>query len=66
MNLSPKVRIFIYVFLLFFFTFSATTKIIHGFKTNEFEFLRIAISLFGVGFSILNIVKLGKIVNGKN
>lgn len=65
MNIPPKIRLFIFVILLFFFTFSATTKIIHGFQSNEFDFLKIAIALFGIGFSILNIVKIGKIINNK-
>lgn len=65
MNISPKVRLILYVLVLFYFTFSATSNIISGFKTSEYNFLRIAIAIFGIIFSIMNIVKIGKEINNK-
>jgi hypothetical protein len=63
--MTNKVKIYLYAFLLMLFTFSFALHVINGFKSGEFEYIRILISFFAVGLALYQIVTLSKLENKK-
>jgi hypothetical protein len=65
-SLSNKQKLYLYVALLFVLTFTLTSNLITGFKTNEFNYINIILKVILVIFSIMQIIQLAKIENDEN
>jgi hypothetical protein len=63
MILSNKVKLYIYVVFLFIFTYLFTTRVIHAFKANDFDFLKLAVNAIIIGLSIIQIIRYSKKIN---
>jgi hypothetical protein len=63
--MTNKVKIYLYAFLLMLFTFSLALHVIKGLKSEDFEYLKIIISLFASGLALYQIITLSKIENKK-
>ena len=63
--MTNKVKIFLYAFLLMLFSLSLALHIINGFKSGDFEYIRILISAFAVGLALYQIIILSKLENKK-
>ncbi|WP_339836442.1 hypothetical protein [uncultured Flavobacterium sp.] len=63
--MTNKVKIFLYAFLLILFSLSLALHIINGFKSRNFEYVRIVISLFATGLALYQIILLSKLENKK-
>ncbi|CAM3632346.1 hypothetical protein FLGE108171_07235 [Flavobacterium gelidilacus] len=63
--MTNKVKIFLYAFLLILFSLSLALHIINGFKSGNFEYIRIVISLFATGLALYQIILLSKLENKK-
>lgn len=57
MNFTNKQKLFFNVLLLFLFTYFLASKIINGFKTQDFDYFRIVLNIAVIAFSIFNIKK---------
>ena len=57
MNFTNKQKLYFNVLLLFVFTYFLTSKIMYGFKTQDFNYLRIALNVIIIAFTIKNIIK---------
>jgi hypothetical protein len=65
MNFTIKHKLYFNVFLFFIFIFRFAQKIIHGYKTQDFNYLRIVFNAIIIVFLILNIIKYYKIEEEK-
>lgn len=63
MMLSNKVKLYIYVVFLFIFTFLFTSRLFTAFKTNQFDYLKLAINALILVLSIIQILHYSKKVN---
>ncbi len=57
MNFTDKHKLYFNVFLLFVLTYLLTAKLLNGFKTQDFDYLRIVFYIVFIGLSIKNINK---------
>lgn len=60
MNLTNKHKLYLNVLLLFVFAYMLTSHVITGIKTQDFNYLRIAILIFLNISTILRIIKYNK------
>ena len=60
MNFSKNQKLYFNVLLLFVFTYLLTNKIIKGFTTNDFNYLRIGLNVLVIGLTVRNVVVLNK------
>jgi len=58
--------LYIYIAFLFILTFLLTSRIIKGFKTQNFDFFKIGVNVALLVYVIVQVVRLGKIENNKN
>ena len=57
MNFSNKQKMWFNVALLFLFTYLLTSKLIQGFKTQDFNYIRIGINALAIFYTIKSINK---------
>ena len=57
MNFSNQQKLYFNVILLFLFTFFLASKIISGFKSNNFDYFRIVIGFILLIFCVLSVIK---------
>ncbi len=57
MNFTNKHKLYLNVFLLFVFVYMLASKVIQGFKTQDFSYMRIGINALLLVFTIKNIIK---------
>lgn len=60
MNFTNNQKLYFNVALLFVFTYLLTSKLLHGYKTNDFNYIRIGINVLVIGLTIRNILVLNK------
>lgn len=65
MKLDNKTLIYVYAGVLFILTFLFVQRLITSFKTQEFDYLRLAVNLVLLIYIIIKVVKLGKVENNK-
>ncbi len=66
MNLSPKTILYLYVALLFFFTYRFFSRLFIAFKSNEFDYLRLGITAAALIFTVFQIIKYSKMINNSD
>jgi hypothetical protein len=66
MKLSNKTKLYIYVVFLFIFTFLLATRLIHAFKTNDFDYMQLGINGIILAMSIIQILRYAKKENEVN
>jgi hypothetical protein len=66
MKINNKMLLYIYIAFLFILTFLLTSRIIKGFKTQDFDFFKIGVNVALLVYVIVQVVRLGKIENNKN
>ena len=57
MNFTNKQKLYFNVTLLFIFTYLLTSKIMRGFKTQDFDYFRIGLNVLIIAFTIKSIIK---------
>jgi hypothetical protein len=57
MNFTNQHKMYFNVFLLFVFTYLLAGKLIQGFKTQDFNYIRIGINALLIVFTVKNIIK---------
>ncbi len=57
MNFTNKHKLYFNVFLLFVFTYLLASKIMNGFKTQDFNYFRIGLNTLLIIFTVRNITK---------
>ena len=57
MKFTNKHKLYFNVLLLFVFTYLLTSKVIQGFKTQDFNYLRIGINVLLIALTIKSIIK---------
>lgn len=57
MNFTNKQKLYFNVFLLFVFTYFLSSKLINGYKTQDFNYLRIIVNIAAIFFTIKSINK---------
>jgi hypothetical protein len=65
MKIDNRTILYIYVGVLFVLTYLLASKLISGFKTGEFDWLRLSINFGLLVYIIIKVLKLGKIENDK-
>ncbi len=65
MKLNNKTILYIYVAVMFVLTFLLTSRVIRSIKTNEFDYVKLALNTGLLIYLIIKIIKLGKIENNK-
>lgn len=65
MKINNKALIYIYVVFLFILTFLLASRVIKGFKTQDFDFFKIGVNSVLLIYVIVQVVRLGKIENNK-
>lgn len=65
MKFTNQTKIYLNVALLFLLTFLFAYRLITSIKTNDYNYLRLAINLAVIALTIYQIVKLSKIENNK-
>ena len=65
MKINNKMLLYIYIAFLFILTFLLTSRIIKGFKTQDFDFFKIGVNVALLVYVIVQVVRLGKIENNK-
>ncbi len=60
MNFSNNQKLYFNVLLLFILTFFLASKLISGFKTNDFNFLRIGLNILAIVLTIRSVIVLNK------
>jgi hypothetical protein len=66
MKINNKMLLYINIAFLFILTFLLTSRIIKGFKTQDFDFFKIGVNVALLVYVIVQVVRLGKIENNKN
>lgn len=66
MKINNKMIFYIYVAVLFILTYLLASRLIKGFKTQEFDFLKIGVNALLLIYVIVQVVRLGNIENNKN
>ncbi len=64
--MNNKNIIYVYIAALFVLTYLLASRLIISFKTNEYDYLKIAANLGLLIYLIIKVIKLGKIENDKN
>jgi len=62
---NSKTTLYLYVVLLFVLTFLLASRLIKGFKTHEFDYLKLIANAGILIYVIFQVIKLGKIENDK-
>ncbi len=57
MNFTNKQKLYFNVILLFIFTYLLTSKIMKGFKTQDYDYIRIGLNAVIIAFTIKSIIK---------
>lgn len=57
MNFTNKQKLYFNVLLLFLFTYFLASKIMQGFKTQDFNYIRIGLNVLIIAFTIKSIIK---------
>lgn len=57
MNFTNKQKLYFNVLLLFIFTYLLTSKVMRGFKTQDFDYVRIGLNAIIIAFTIKSIIK---------
>jgi hypothetical protein len=65
MKLNNKTTLYLYVAVMFVLTFLLTSRVIRSIKTNEFDYVKLALNTGLLIYLIIKIIKLGKIENDK-
>jgi hypothetical protein len=65
MKINNKTLVYIYVIVLFILTYLLASRVIAGFKTHQFDYLRLSVNLVLLIYIIIKVIKLGKIENDK-
>jgi hypothetical protein len=60
MNFSKNQKLYFNVLILFVFTFLLASKLISGFKTNDFNYIRTTINVVVIVLTVRNIIILNK------
>ncbi len=60
MNFTNKHKLYLNVFLLFVFVYMLASKVIQGFKIQDFNYLRIGLLVFLIVSTILRIIKYNR------
>lgn len=66
MKLNNKTLLYFYVIVLFALTYLLAARVISGIKTQQFDYLKIAVNSGLMIYVIVKIVKLGKAENDQN
>lgn len=65
MKINNKTLVYIYVVVLFILTYLLASRVIAGFKTQQFDYLRLSVNLVLLIYIMIKVIKLGKIENDK-
>ena len=65
MKLTNKTMLYIYVVLVFIFTFLLATKLITAFKINQFNYFKLVTNTIILGYAIYKVIEISKIENNK-
>ncbi len=65
MKINNKALLYIYVVFLFVLAYLLASRIFKGIKTQEFDYLKIAINSVILIYVAFQVVRLGKIENDK-
>ncbi len=65
MKINNKTLLYIYVVFLFVLTFLLSSRVFKAIKTQEFDYLKIAINSLILIYVAFQVVRLGKIENDK-
>jgi hypothetical protein len=65
MKINNKTLLYIYVVFLFVLTFLLASRVFKGIKTQDFDYLKIAINSVILIYVAFQVVRLGKIENDK-
>ena len=57
---------YIYIAFLFILTYLLASRVIKGFKTQEFDFFKLGVNVALLVYIIIQVIRLGKIENNKN
>ena len=63
--MNTKIRLYIFVALLFVLTFLLASRVITGIKTHNFDYLKIGVNACLLFYAISQIIRLGKAENDK-
>ena len=63
MKINNKMVFYIYVAVLFILTYLLASRLIKGIKTQELDFLKIVVNTLLLIYVIVQVIRLGKIVN---
>lgn len=62
---GTKTKLYLYVAFLFLLTFLLASRIFSGFKTHEFDYLKLVFNVLILAYVIFQVIRLGKIENDK-
>lgn len=65
MKLNNTTLIYVYAVVLFALTYLLASRLITGFKTNEFDYLKIGVNVALLVYIVIKVIKLGKVQNEK-
>ncbi len=65
MKINNKTLLYIYVVFLFVLTFLLASRVFKGIKTQDFDYLKIAINSVILIYVAFQVIRLGKIENDK-
>jgi hypothetical protein len=65
MKINNKTLLYIYVVFLFVLTFLLASRVFKSIKTQEFDYLKIAINSVILVYVAFQVIRLGKIENDK-
>ena len=65
MKLTNKTMLYIYVVVVFIFTFLLTSKLILAFKINEFNYFKLGLNAVVLAYAIYKVIELSKLENNK-
>lgn len=65
MKLDNKKIIYIYIIAIFILTYLLASRLITSLRTQEFDYLRLALNIGLLVYIIIKVVKLAKIENDK-
>jgi|LakMenE18May11ns_1017448.scaffolds.fasta_scaffold8637567_2 hypothetical protein len=66
MKINNKMLLYIYIAFLFILTYLLASRVIKGFKTQEFDFFKLGVNVALLVYIIIQVIRLGKIENNKN
>lgn len=65
MKLTNKTMLYIYVVVVFIFTFLLTSKLILAFKINEFNYFKLGLNAVVLAYAIYKVIEHSKLENNK-